>query len=108
MGSQGLQLGKGGLMTVPSSGPALLLATTLLFSPLLAADDPKYYNEKSNSEKLMPFVPLHAEQGLTRGDGSHGPPEEAGCPSHRATLGRRLIKNVSMMILNTLTVTLSH
>merc|ERR1712121_630631 len=82
MGSQGLQLGKGGLMTVPSFGraTALLLATALLISPILAADDPKYYNDKSNSEKLMPFVPLQAEQGLTRGDGSHGPPDDPGGP----------------------------
>merc|ERR1711936_227653 len=78
--SQGLQLGKGGLMTVPFFGraTALLLATALLISPILAAEDPKYYNDKSNSEKLMPFVPLQAEQGLTRGDGSHGPPDDPG------------------------------
>jgi len=82
--SLGLQLGKGGLMTVPSFGRATarLLLATLLLSPFAtqAADDPKYYDDKKDSEKLMPFVPLQAEQGLTRGDASHGPPPEEGVP----------------------------
>lgn len=30
---------------------------------------------KTDSEKLLPFVGLDAEQGLSRGDGSFGPPE---------------------------------
>jgi len=33
----------------------------------------EYSTNKTDSEKTMPFVPLHAEQGLTRGDASHGP-----------------------------------
>ena len=57
-------------MTASSSSFALLL--------LLAGSCRGEYSggdsgNKTDSEKTMPFVPLHAEQGLTRGDASHGP-----------------------------------
>ena len=39
--------------------------------------EPNYHSQflPLYSEKLIPFVGLDAEQGLSRGDGSFGPPE---------------------------------
>jgi len=50
------------------------LATELLLATLLLLSGPCHGGDnKTDSEKTMPFVPLHAEQGLTRGDASHAP-----------------------------------
>ena len=59
-------------MTASSSSFALLLLVVVAVScrgEYSGGDS----NNKTDSEKTMPFVPLHAEQGLTRGDASHGP-----------------------------------
>ena len=57
-------------MTASSSSFALLL---LLLVAVSCRGEYSGDSNKTDSEKTMPFVPLHAEQGLTRGDASHGP-----------------------------------
>ena len=58
-------------MTASSSSFALLLL--LLVAVSCRGEYSGGDSNKTDSEKTMPFVPLHAEQGLTRGDASHGP-----------------------------------